>query len=236
MQPSGAQSIQENTMKILERDTLTLGGFAGLKEHQLVKDPKVFGSGANQDGSWPGLGGLVYIADARFMPHGETQMHPHHEIDVISVMVEGRIEHHGSMAQGQNLDAGDVQIQRAGGEGFLHNEVNPDDQWNRMIQLWILPETAGEPAAYEVFQSEKGKVTRVYGGEEHRFVSKTCMDVAMVEAGQEIQLDGPLLAYLTRGVATANGQTIKEGDLVRSSHLALTAEDDLQLIIISTEQ
>ena len=78
-------------MDILHRDTLTEGGFAGLKEHRLIKDSLAFGADSNNDGSWPGLGNFVYLADARFMPHGETRMHKHMEIDVISVMVEGNI-------------------------------------------------------------------------------------------------------------------------------------------------
>ncbi len=77
------------------------------------------------------------------MPHGETHMHPHHEIDVISVMVDGRIAHKGSLEHGRNLETDDIQVQRAGDEGFRHNEINPDDEWNRMIQIWVLPEEAG---------------------------------------------------------------------------------------------
>ncbi|MEA1988315.1 MAG: pilus assembly protein, partial [Pseudomonadota bacterium] len=68
-------------MEILKRDSLKEGGFAGLKEHRLVKDQKVFYPQENNDDSWPGLGNFVYLADARFMPHGETHMHSHHEID-----------------------------------------------------------------------------------------------------------------------------------------------------------
>ncbi len=162
-------------------------------------------------------------------------MHPHHEIDVISVMVEGRIEHHGSLGQGENLDANDVQVQRAGGEGFSHNEVNPDDHWNRMIQLWILPETPGESAAYKVYRPESGKLSRIYGGSHHLFASKTRMDIAVLEAEQTIHIAEPLLAYLTRGSGTANGVGVSEGDLMRSDHLDFTANGDAQLIVISVE-
>ena len=148
----------------LRRDSLTEGGFAGLREHRLVKSPRAFGESANNDGSWLGMGDFVYLADARFMPYGETHMHSHHEVDVISVMVEGNIAHKGSMGHGEDLKINDVQVQRAGGEGFSHNEVNPDGDWNRMIQLWVLPEESGEPASYKVYQPEHGESTRIYGG------------------------------------------------------------------------
>jgi redox-sensitive bicupin YhaK (pirin superfamily) len=113
-------------MEILKRDSLKEGGFAGLKEHRLIKAPRLFGAQGNNDGSWPGLGKFVYLADARFMPHGETRMHSHHELDVISLMVDGNIKHEGSLETGKDLSRSDVQVQRAGGEGFSHNEINPD--------------------------------------------------------------------------------------------------------------
>ena len=68
-------------MEILHRDNLPRGGFAGLREHRLVLDPKVFGPSVNPT-AWPGIGNFVYLADARFVPKGETGMHPHKEVDV----------------------------------------------------------------------------------------------------------------------------------------------------------
>ncbi len=224
-------------MEILKRDSLHEGGFAGLKEHRLVKEPKLFGPLENNDGSWPGIGNFVYLADARFMPHGETRMHSHHEIDVISVMVEGNIKHEGSLAHGNNLSRNDVQVQRAGGEGFSHNEINPDDEWNRMIQLWVLPEVAGQPADYKVYQPTTGKLTRIYGGKNSGhtdFPAKTKLDVALLQPGEHIEVNNPLIAYLTRGNGLANNQPVTEGDMIRSDTLKFQAIDEVQLIVIHT--
>ena len=178
-------------MEILKRDSLPEGGFAGLKEHRLIKEPKLFGSQENNDGSWPGIGNFVYLADARFMPHGETHMHNHHEIDVISVMVDGSIKHEGSLRTAEKTWCVMMcRVQRAGGEGFSHNEINPDDEWNRMLQLWVLPEVAGQPADYKVYKPVTGELTRIYGGESDTdFPAKTKIDVALLEDGQKIELD-----------------------------------------------
>lgn len=223
-------------MRILHRDDLTEGGFAGLREHRLVKSPEVFGVDANVDGSWPGIGKFVYMADARFMPHGETRMHDHMEVDVISVMVDGRIEHEGSMEHGRNLVRNDVQVQRAGGEGFSHNEINPDDDTNHMIQLWVLPEQAGQAAAYKVYRPSGGAMERIYGGDgyEDDFPAGTLIDIAMPGAGQEIEINAPFLAYLTRGNGSANGEPVKEGDLMGGDELMFKAMDDAQLIVVRT--
>ena len=226
------------TLQLRKRDSLSEGGFAGLREHRLVKEPKVFGPQENNDGSWPGLGNLVYLADARFMPHGETHMHDHHEIDVISVMVEGRITHEGSLEHGQNLRANTVQVQRAGGEGFSHNEINPDEGWNRMIQLWVLPEVPGQAADYKVYQPAASELTRIYGGKNNSgadFPAKTKIDVAILSDGQQIAVNEPFLAYITRGKGIANDEPVEDGDLMRGESITFKAIDNVQLIIIHTE-
>ncbi|NOQ90295.1 MAG: pilus assembly protein [Gammaproteobacteria bacterium] len=222
-------------METLKRDSLTEGGFAGLKEHRLVKNPKVFGAHENKDGSWQGLGNFVYLADARFMPHGETRMHNHHEIDVISVLVDGRISHQGSLQHGKDLLRNDVQVQRAGGEGFSHNEINPNNEWNRMIQLWVLPEHAGQAADYKVYQPVAGELTRIYGGDESSkpdFPAKTKIDVALLSDEQNIEINAPFQAYITRGNGLANGEFIEDGDLIRGDALKFEAKGEVQLIIV----
>ncbi len=225
------------TIQILKRDSLHEGGFAGLKEHRLIKAPEVFGPNENNDGSWPGLGNFVYLADARFMPHGETHMHGHHEIDVISVMVDGRIAHEGSLQHGNDLSVDDVQVQRAGGEGFSHNEINPDDDWNRMLQLWVLPEVPGQAADYKVYRPEAGELTRIYGGDTSSgtdFPANTKIDVAVLKQGQQVSVDGSYLAYISRGKGMANNAPVEDGDLMRGDSILFEAASDAQLIVIHT--
>lgn len=222
-------------MQIVKRDSLPEGGFAGLREHRLIKDRRLFGPEANHDGSWPGLGNVVYLADARYMPHGETRMHSHHELDIVSVLVEGRIAHQGSLRHGADLSRDEVQVQRAGGEGFSHNEVNPDASWNRMIQIWALPEVAGQAADYRLYKPAPDKLTRVYGGEDSRdtdFPAKTRVDIALLADGQQIDVDEAFVAYLTRGTGLANTKPVEEGDLFRGVSLEFEARGDVQLIII----
>ncbi len=220
-------------MKILHRDDLPLGGFAGLKEHRLVVDAKVGG----QPDTWDGIGSFVYLADARFLPHGETRMHPHKEIDVISVMVEGRIAHEGSLEHGKNMEANQVQVQRAGGEGFKHNEINPDDKPNRMIQIWVLPDTQGECAGYKFYDLENGALTRIYGGSKEQddtFDSHTIMEVGLFNDGQEISAEGEFMVYITKGSGILNGKQVTDGHLIYGDNLQFKAtEGGTQFILIS---
>jgi len=224
-------------MEILKRDSLIEGGFAGLKEHRLVKDPKIFGTKENNDGSWSGLANFVFLADARYMPYGETHMHSHQELDIVSVIIEGRIAHQGSLKHGTDLSRNDVQVQRAGGEGFSHNEINPDPDWNRMIQIWVLPEVAGQAADYKLYKPAAGETTRIYGGENNSdtdFPAKTIIDVALLSNGQQIEVDGSYLIYITRGKGIANNESVEDGDLIRGNTIKFEATDDVQIIVVHT--
>lgn len=221
-------------MELLKFDDLPQGGFAGLREKRFVTDSRVFGARKNP-AAVEGIGNFVYLADANFMPNGETGLHPHREIDVISVMVAGRISHAGSLEHGQNLDAGAVQIQRAGAEGFSHNEINPDDHENQMLQIWVLPDEAGEPAGYKVFHPAPGERTRVYGGpkgQQDTFYSKTSIDVANLRTGETVSQPGEAMVYLSKGGGLVNGQPIVARTLMRASDIKFTADDESQLIVI----
>lgn len=228
--------MTQQILEILRRDTLTEGGFAGLKEHRLVTGEKLWGDRASPD-AWNGIGNFVYLADAQFDPKGETTMHPHKEIDVISVMVEGRIAHQGSLEHGESLNTNDAQVQRAGGEGFKHNEINPDDTENRMLQLWVMPEVEGEPAGYKKFRPTWGETIRIYGGSPkntHSFAAQTTIDVAMLTAGQSIDLAAPYLGYVAKGDGQFDGTNLTGGDLIRGADGTFKATTDVQFILIGT--
>lgn len=228
-------------MQILRYEDLPQGGFAGLLERQFVTDFRVFGA-RKKPLAANGIGNFVYLADASFQPHGETGMHPHREIDVISVMVDGRVQHEGSLENGQNLEAGMVQVQRAGAEGFTHNEINPDESVNHMIQLWVLPDEAGQPAGYRVYSPKIGDRMKVYGGpkvdknlsQPEHFDSKTLIDVAIIEPGQTVEQDGEFMAYFTRGSGIANGQEVGAQTLIRDTGLEFKANSETQMILIYT--
>ena len=228
-------------MNILSKKSLPLGGFAGLTEHRLVADSRVFGSRKAPD-TFDGLGNFVYLADAQFNPHGETHLHPHKEIDVISIMIKGRVSHEGSLEHGQSLNTGEAQVQRAGGEGFSHNEVNPDDSKNRMLQLWVLPDESGQPAGYKHYTLKTNGTTRIYGGNKNQsatFDSQTNIDVVRLSSGESITFDQEILAYVSHGDAEFSDEnqtfSAQDGDLVRSHKTQITTASNVEIIVVSKQ-
>jgi redox-sensitive bicupin YhaK (pirin superfamily) len=216
----------------LKRNSLKRGGFAGLRETRLIVDNKIGG----QNDTWNGLGNFIYLADACFAPKGKTGMHPHKELDVISIMLEGNIEHKGSMENGKSMRANQVQAQRAGGEGFVHNEINPDNAENRMLQLWVLPEKPGEPASYKFHDLVKDKMVRVYGGKKSQNItldSQTIIEVGLISKNKNVSQEGDFIAYVTGGEGILNGVAVKNGDLIRDKNLDFTGlSEQVHLTII----
>jgi redox-sensitive bicupin YhaK (pirin superfamily) len=222
-------------MEILTFEQLPQGGFAGLKERRFVTDRRVFNK-SKQAKAVDGIGNFIYLADANFNPKGETGMHGHREVDVISVMVEGRVSHAGSLEHGQGLKAGYSQVQRAGAQGFEHNEINPDATPNQMIQLWVMPDEAGESAGYKMYPPVKGEVTHIYGGEKDQsktFYSATSISVANTFNQQTIEHSGEVMAYLSKGKGIVNGQEIEARTLIRSeTGITFESSQESQLILI----
>ncbi|MDQ3968113.1 MAG: pilus assembly protein, partial [Thermoproteota archaeon] len=62
-------------LKILHKNDVPRGGFEGIRENQLVIEPKVFGEFGSNRGAWSGLGNFVYLADANIIPKGESRLH-----------------------------------------------------------------------------------------------------------------------------------------------------------------
>lgn len=219
-------------MKITIRDQLPKTGFAGIREHRLVTDSRTFGHYKPTYGQ-EGLGQFVYLADAQFVPHGETRMHSHREIDVISLMARGRVRHEGSLGHGTELPEGSIQVQRAGGEGFSHNEVNPDSVPNRMIQMWVLPEKAGEDAGYKTYQPKTFGSLRIYGGTDKQtetFPGQTLIDILDLQQDELFTMPEESLLYVVDGTLETEGTLLGEGTLLRGQSVSFTATSNARLI------
>jgi redox-sensitive bicupin YhaK (pirin superfamily) len=100
------------------------------------------------DPAWMGFGPLRVINDDRIAAGRGFGMHPHRDMEIVTVMVEGQLNHRDSMGHAEVLRAGEVQRMSAG-TGVVHSEINEGEQPCRLLQIWIEPSSAGIPPAYE---------------------------------------------------------------------------------------
>jgi redox-sensitive bicupin YhaK (pirin superfamily) len=100
------------------------------------------------DPAWMGYGPLRVINDDTIAAGTGFGMHPHRDMEIVTVMVEGQLNHCDSMGHAEVLRAGEVQRMSAG-TGVVHSEINQGDKPCRLLQIWIVPSSTGIPPAYE---------------------------------------------------------------------------------------
>lgn len=106
-----------------------------------------FSFAGHHDPDWMGFGPLRVINDDTIAPGKGFGMHPHRDMEIITVMVEGELSHRDSMGHTEVLAAGDLQAMGAG-TGLVHSEINQSEQPCRLLQLWIEPSSPGRPPTY----------------------------------------------------------------------------------------
>ncbi len=100
------------------------------------------------DPEWMGYRSLRVINDDLVMPSRGFGMHPHRDMEIVTYILDGALEHKDSMGNGRILHAGDVQYMAAG-SGVMHSEFNPsDDEAVHLLQIWIKPDTRGVTPRY----------------------------------------------------------------------------------------
>lgn len=93
------------------------------------------------------LGSLLVLADATFAPHSRFPLHPHREMEILSIVLDGDLSHHGDQAHGATIGARSAQLISAR-DGMVHAEGNDTDTPTRMLQIWFRPTSSGGAPAY----------------------------------------------------------------------------------------
>jgi len=97
---------------------------------------------------WMGFGPLRVINDDTIAAGQGFGMHPHRDMEIITVMIHGQLSHRDSMGNSGVINAGDVQRMSAG-TGIVHSEMNQGQKACRLLQIWIEPSEEGLVPAYE---------------------------------------------------------------------------------------
>ena len=193
-----------------------------------------FSFGNYHDPDHMGFGPLRVINDDRVIPGGGFDTHAHEDMEIISVVLDGAMEHKDSLGHGSVIRPGDIQRMTAG-TGIRHSEFNPSaDASLRFLQIWVTPETKGLTPGYEQkhFSPETTSgVLRLVGSRDGREDSVTIhQDVSLyatlLQPGETVchKLSADRRAWLqvAKGQIDLNGTELGEGD-----GAAISGEDAL---------
>ncbi len=108
-----------------------------------------FSFGDYRDPAYPGFRALRVLNEDHVAPASGFGTHPHRDMEILTWVLGGTVEHRDSEGHRARLEAGDVQRMTAG-TGVLHSEWNPSaDEPLRFLQIWIEPERKGLAPGYE---------------------------------------------------------------------------------------
>jgi redox-sensitive bicupin YhaK (pirin superfamily) len=151
-------------------------------------------------------------------------MHPHRDMEIITYLLEGTIEHKDSMGNGSIIRPGDGQRMSAG-TGVRHSEANPSKtETAHLLQIWIVPDRSGHKPGYEQKsfpEAEKRGRFRQIAGPDGRDGSVTIhqdakLYVSLLDPGQEAkyELGEGRCAWLqvAKGAVELNGKRLNQGD------------------------
>lgn len=155
--------------------------------------------------------------------------HGHQNMEIITYMLEGALEHKDSMGTGSVIRPGDVQRMSAG-TGVRHSEFNHSTtERAHLLQIWIMPDVDGIPPSYEekrFSSAEKNGRLRLIAAADARDGAVKIHQDASVYAGlfdadqqASLTLAPGRLAYIhvARGSLTVNGQQLQTGDALKVS-------------------
>ncbi len=211
-------------------DDLPLGGFAGIVETQMVISPKIMPSAASRTDISHGLGSFIYLSTGYFKANDGAPIHPHENVDIVTLILSGKLAHKGTLGDGTIIDAPGVQVQRAG-TGMQHAEFNPENTQAEFVQMWFLPPQNGLTPAYQDIPLKANHLQSVLGGYEN-FDNQMHCQIGVLKKNTQLNFDEPFIAFITQGKATINEEVVTKGDLIQGDNFNLQVIKELGLVII----
>ena len=205
-----------------------------------------FSFGQYQDPAHMSFRSLRVINEDRVIPGAGFPRHGHSDMEIISYVLDGALEHKDSLGNGTVIRPGEVQRMSAG-TGILHSEFNPSQaEPVHFLQMWIIPDRAGLPPSYEQkafpVEERRGHLRLVAAPDGRDSTVTVHQDARLFVANfaanervvHEVERGRGLWLQLARGIVTVNGTEMREGDgaaVEDEPAIAIKADTDAELLL-----
>ncbi len=192
-------------------------------------------------------GPLRVFNDDVVQPGGGFEMHRHRDMEIITYVLEGELEHRDHLGHREVLGPGEVQVMSAG-KGIIHAEMNPSTTNPvHLLQLWIIPRTWGGEPRYEQRPFDetqrRGRLLPVVSAGDVADTIAIDQDatiyISSLNAGDRLthtaKPDRHAYLFVTKGSLVVNGSIVNAGDQLRAKdevELKIDAQNDAELILL----
>jgi hypothetical protein len=219
---------------------LRKSGDRGHFNHGWLDTYHTFSFGDYLDPAHTGFRSLRVINEDRVEPGQGFPTHSHRDMEIITFIIEGALEHKDSLGNASVIRPGEIQRMTAG-TGVRHSEFNPSQKEAvHLLQIWILPDKTGLPPGYEQKTLPQGKANDL-----NLIASSTARDGTVLihqdadlyacalnkghTIARKIEKNRALWLQIVKGSVKLQNRTLGEGDAAATEgepDLALTAERD----------
>ena len=205
-----------------------------------------FSFGDYRDPQWHGFRSLRVINDDRVAPRGGFDTHPHRDMEIITWVLSGALEHRDSLGNGSVIRPGDMQRMTAG-TGILHSEFNPSSaEPVHLLQMWLFPDRKGLNPGYEQRAFSAGAMQNrlcLVASRDDRDGAVTINQDADVFAARfepgasvrhELRSERHAWLQVARGSVTLNGNMLLAGDgaaVGEESTLDIAGRDSSEIVL-----
>jgi redox-sensitive bicupin YhaK (pirin superfamily) len=203
-----------------------------------------FSFGEYYDPSNAGFGTLRVLNDDRVSPGAGFGAHPHRDMEILSYVLDGALEHRDSLGNGSVIRPGEIQHMRAG-TGVVHSEYNPSpSDPTHFLQIWIVPAKRGLPPAYAQHPFDRDRAARDFvllasrDGRDGTVALQQDVDLWVTRLDGsaartfDVRHGRSIWVHVARGTVVVNGRVLSEGDAAAISDEMVTLTNGEQAEVL----
>lgn len=218
----------------------------GHANHGWLDSYHTFSFGSYYDPGHLGFSNLRVINDDTVAPGMGFDTHGHNDMEIISYVLDGALEHKDSMGNGSVIRPGEVQRMSAG-TGITHSEFNPSStEPVHFLQIWLEPNRTGVKPEYDQrhfpLEDRNGRFVLLVSPDGRDGSIATYQDAmlygALLHAGvsltHEIKEDRRAYLHVARGAVSVAGQRLEQGDglkIQRQDNIEMIGVDAAELLL-----
>ncbi len=222
----------------------------GHANHGWLDSYHTFSFASYYDPAHMGFSSLRVINDDRIAPGAGFGTHGHNDMEIVTYVLDGALEHKDSMGNGSVIVPGDVQRMSAG-TGITHSEYNASKtEPGHFLQIWILPNQTGVTPSYEQVhfsEADKRGRLRLIASPDGRDGAVTIHQDASVyatvlhagDAVSHVLMPGrKAYVHVARGEAQINGQPLADGDgarVIDEHHISLSTGSKAEILLFDLD-